>query len=97
MMITVTDFKPQPGNFADTMKVQLTSNPKDIFAGYQHDLPEQKTDFTFEITDWESTSETSAQLSAKFSGTLRGILGKKDVLVTDGVIQKARVRVNLEN
>lgn len=98
ILIQIIDFKPEVGKYKGQMEVSLTGSPTgnsddSVFNGYQDDLPEQKTDFTFEITKWENISESEAKYSAKFSGTLKGIFGAPDVKFTDGVITDAEVTI----
>lgn len=62
--------------------------------GYQYDVPEQKTDFVFEVTKWESTGTDTALISATFSGTLVGILGASGpVVIFNGAFNDVEVVV----
>jgi hypothetical protein len=93
LTVNVKDFEGKTGKVSGEMEVLLTStNGSDGTQGYQDDVPEQKTDFTLTITNWEDVSESSgtvpgqSKMSATFAGTLKGILGSEDVRFEEGSI-----------
>jgi hypothetical protein len=86
------------GPWQDLAEVNFSGSPTggsdDVSTqGYQYDVPEQKTDFVFEVTKWESTGATTAVMSATFSGGLVGILGAGPTTISNGVITDIEVVV----
>lgn len=98
LVISIKGFEPNKGKYTGEMEVVLSgsSTGKDEdnqMQGYQDDLPAQKTNFTFEITDWIVKNDKQALLSAKFQGDLKGIFGAKDVTFKDGIIKDLPVTI----
>ncbi len=89
-------FAGSTGQLQETGEVNFSGSPTGgtddtVLQGYQYDVPEQKTDFVFEVTKWESTGTDTAVMSATFSGTLVGILGSPPAVITNGVITDLEV------
>ncbi len=91
-------FTGSTGPWQDFAEVNFSGSPTggsdDVSTqGYQYDVPEQKTDFVFEVTKWESTGTDTAVMSATFSGGLAGILGAGPTVISNGVITDIEVVV----
>lgn len=89
-------FTGSTGALQDIAEVNFSGSPTGgtddtVLQGYQYDVPEQKTNFVFEVTKWESTGTDTAVMSATFSGDLVGILGSPPAVISNGVITDLEV------
>jgi hypothetical protein len=60
------------------------------------DFPEQKTNFTLDVSDWHRPADNMAFITCSFSGKLKGLLGAPDVELTGGSFQKVEVMIYTE-
>lgn len=95
LTVALYNFPGGTGQWQGVAEVVLSS--ADAMQGYQFDEPSQLTDFVFEITSWDAQADGSVIFSARYSGTLAGILGSPDVVVTNGVIADLLVQVFTES
>ncbi|MFM9943713.1 MAG: hypothetical protein ACKVQB_00625 [Bacteroidia bacterium] len=70
-------------------------NSKSELQGCQNnpEFPEQKTNFTVNITKWENIDENSAVISGTISGKLKGLLGARGIQFTDGIFTNVKVQI----
>ncbi len=94
LTISLFNFPGGTGQWQSIAQVLLSSN--DAMQGFQTDVPEQNTDFVFEITSWETQADGSVIFSATYGGTLAGLLGSPATVVTNGVITDLDVVVYTE-
>ena len=98
LLISIKGFETKTGKYSGEMEVLLSGSPtgdmKDNeMQGYQDDVPTQKTNFTFTVTDWKTISPNQAILSATFEGDLKGLAGADNVTFKDGRITDLPVTV----
>lgn len=61
--------------------------------GYKSDAAYSRYSVTFTVTQWEQLAPDRARLSATFSAKLKGVLGGRDVTITDGKVDAIEVKV----
>ena len=91
LTVALFNFPGGTGEWQGIAEILLSSD--EAMQGYQWDVPEQKTDFVFEITSWVPQDDGSVILSATYSGTLAGLIGSPPTVVTNGVITDLEVTV----
>lgn len=94
LTIALFNFPGGTGEWQDRAEVLLTGG--DATQGYQYDVPDQKTDFVFEITSWDPQADGSVVFSATFGGNLVGVIGSPGVLVENGTVTNLSVDVFTE-
>jgi hypothetical protein len=99
LTISIRDFSGTTGKVEKTtMEVLLsgssvgdTKNPE--MSGYKN-LPEYaSSDFSLNITKWETQADGSVIMDAEFSGELKGVLGSKNSTFSNGKAENVKVTV----
>lgn len=99
LTISIRDFSGKTGKVEKTsMEVLLSGSPvgdskNPEMSGYKN-LPEYaSSDFSLNITKWETQADGSVIMDAEFSGDLKGVLGSKNSTFSNGKAENVKVTV----